>query len=240
LKNSLTLLLTVYLFSINIINGQSYDIEYLMSIDYGSSQVHTTYLQIISNEGSYALEVGSEYTSVYKMLPPSNQEKQFVLYLPHKSVIYNNQPIFSKIFIVKDKTPSMKWVMKPDTKDILGLKCQLAEVEFRGRKYNLWISTDLSVVGGVWKFVGLPGYVMAAYSQDQKIAIEVKSITPSMKEIVTIDEILKENKNEIVSWDSFEAKFRHTVEKLKKSYEAESNSDIEHSFEIFQVEIIGQ
>ena len=60
---------------------------------------------------------------------------------------YNDKPVFS-------------WKISQDTASILGYPCQKATVNFRGRTYTAWFSTDIPINDGPWKFMGLPGLIL--------------------------------------------------------------------------------
>ena len=62
--------------------------------------------------------------------------------------------------------PNFGWEILPETKNILGYKCQKAKGKFRGREYIAWFSSDIPRSDGPWKFCGLPGLILAV--QDTK------------------------------------------------------------------------
>ena len=79
--------------------------------------------------------------------------------------------------------PNFGWEILPETKDILGYKCQKAKGKFRGREYIAWFSSEIPRSDGPWKFSGLPGLILAV--QDTRgdfvftcTAIENKKSTP--------------------------------------------------------------
>lgn len=53
----------------------------------------------------------------------------------------------------------MNWIIKDDTKDILGYQCRKAELNYRGRDYEAWYSEDLPISYGPYLFHGLPGLI---------------------------------------------------------------------------------
>jgi GLPGLI family protein len=218
--------------------SQAYEITYSWNADYGSTQISTMFVQIITNEESLSLETNTEYKSVNDIIENSNIEKQYVHYSPSESSLIVNQPIFTKVFIIKEKTPLVEWEFLDERKEILGLDCQLAKVKFRGRNYSLWVTNELGVIGGVWKFVGLPGYVMAAYSDDSQISIEVTSVSESAEKVPNISILIDKNPHKIVSWTEFVEKYKFAGNNLKRSYAADSDGDIEYSFNVSQAEII--
>ncbi len=56
--------------------------------------------------------------------------------------------------------PEFSWQITQDTASILGYPCQKATVNFRGRAYDAWFSTDIPINDGPWKFMSLPGLIL--------------------------------------------------------------------------------
>ena len=79
--------------------------------------------------------------------------------------------------------PNFGWEILPETKNILGYKCQKAKGKFRGREYVAWFSSDIPLSDGPWKFCGLPGLILAVQDTKEEFvftctAIENKKSTP--------------------------------------------------------------
>lgn len=60
-----------------------------------------------------------------------------------------------------------KWNLTGDEKIIQGYRCNMAEADFRGRKWVAWFATDIPVSAGPWKLYGLPGLIVNAYDSDR-------------------------------------------------------------------------
>ena len=56
--------------------------------------------------------------------------------------------------------PVFSWKISQDTASVLGYPCQKASINFRGRTYTAWFSTDIPINDGPWKFMGLPGLIL--------------------------------------------------------------------------------
>lgn len=69
--------------------------------------------------------------------------------------------LVGKLFAVSEKA-SINWSIQPDTKEIMGLKCQKAIGEYKGRVYEAWFAGALPYSNGPWKLGGLPGLIMEA------------------------------------------------------------------------------
>lgn len=47
-----------------------------------------------------------------------------------------------------------------DSLSILDYKCIKATTRFRGRDYTAWVTKELPINDGPWKFYGLPGLIL--------------------------------------------------------------------------------
>ena len=63
-------------------------------------------------------------------------------------------------FKYEDETGVMPWQISGITDTISSYSCQKATLNFRGRDYVAWFTTDIPVSGGPWKFSGLPGLIL--------------------------------------------------------------------------------
>ena len=66
---------------------------------------------------------------------------------------------FLKIIEVEEDFPHFNWLIQKEKKRILGYQCQLATLNFKGRDYEAWFSTDIPLQNGPWKFGDLPGLI---------------------------------------------------------------------------------
>jgi len=53
------------------------------------------------------------------------------------------------------------WILREDTTSIGGMLCQLAEVDFGGRRWMAWFTTEIPMSEGPYKFSGLPGLILS-------------------------------------------------------------------------------
>lgn len=63
-------------------------------------------------------------------------------------------------FKYEDDLGQLPWKVSNETKTILSYACQKATLNFRGRNYTAWFTTDIPVNDGPWKFSGLPGLIL--------------------------------------------------------------------------------
>ena len=66
------------------------------------------------------------------------------------------------------------WKILPDKKKILTYNCQNASVDFGGRKWTAWFTTDIPVQDGPYKFYGLPGLIVKIEDDKKDYSWELK------------------------------------------------------------------
>lgn len=70
-------------------------------------------------------------------------------------------PIGVGVLHYSEQVPTMEWKFVADsTQTILGFECQLATVDFAGREYSAWFTTEIPLPYGPYKFSGLPGLIL--------------------------------------------------------------------------------
>lgn len=84
-----------------------------------------------------------------------------------KNTLYLRNHIKFKFFTIKDTINKFNWELQEETKTILGYACQKAICTFRGRMFEVYFTKDLPFSDGPWKFSGLPGLILEAYSNDE-------------------------------------------------------------------------
>ncbi|MEO8174681.1 MAG: GLPGLI family protein [Sediminibacterium sp.] len=80
-----------------------------------------------------------------------------------------------KMFTVEEKIPVIDWSIKDETKTILGLQCQKAVADFKGRTYEAWFCSQLPYSNGPWKLGGLPGLILEAYDTRREVVFTFTS-----------------------------------------------------------------
>lgn len=71
----------------------------------------------------------------------------------------------NKTYFVKDELHNLDWKLEPnETLNISGYKCRKASLNFRGRKYVAYYTTEIPISFGPWKFKNLPGLILYIYS----------------------------------------------------------------------------
>lgn len=85
-----------------------------------------------------------------------------------KTIILKNETAHTNIIqdIAKDtyqyteEFPKFDWKIESKTKEILGYQCQMATMDFSGRKYTAWFAKELPINNGPYIFNDLPGLIM--------------------------------------------------------------------------------
>ncbi len=80
-------------------------------------------------------------------------------------------------FCVVDSLPKINWELKGDTMTIDGLVCQKARGFFVNKYYSVWFAPSIPFSAGPLNMHGLPGLIILATSEDEKIRYRMKSIT---------------------------------------------------------------
>lgn len=84
----------------------------------------------------------------------------------------------SKFSFTKD-SDKFDWKLQEGQKEILGYKCSKAVMQFSGREYVAWYTTEISVADGPYKFQGLPGLILSIYDSSKQYQFTVSSIKNS-------------------------------------------------------------
>lgn len=99
--------------------------------------------------------------------------------------------------LTKDYLPTLKWNVVNVYKEVLGYKCQKAITTFRGREYEAYFTSDISINHGPWKFYGLPGLILAVKDMDGIFNFEAVKIINNSN--VMVPQILKDLFNKFES-----------------------------------------
>jgi GLPGLI family protein len=91
-----------------------------------------------------------------------------------------------KLFTVDENMPVIDWSIKPETKEILGMQCQKAVGDFKGRTYEAWFSSQLPYSNGPWKLGGLPGLILEAYDTKKEVVFNFTSFENAEGEPIAI------------------------------------------------------
>lgn len=138
-----------------------------------------------------------------------------------ESWLYSKKDIAFKYFIVKDSLDIFNWKIEDETKEILGYTCQLAKVNFRGRNYKAWFTTELPQ-GGPWKYDGLPGMILEMKTENQFVSFEAVTIERKKIKFKKIVNPFKDKPS--LSWQEFKSLYKEKAIALSK-YSTDSGNE---------------
>jgi len=218
--------------------AQNYIIEYNHIITFPSNSTVAIYrLETNKNESIY-YQLKNEFreNTGNDVIKANEGVVPFILKnFTNKSIIYN-QPILTSLKFIKEKLPLQVWSLKDETKKIKSLLCKKAVTTYRGRTYTAWYTEEIPVIGGPWKFDGLPGLILEASSNDGVLKIEATKI--EKKDDMALTKFIVK-KDEIISWEEYCDIYKKVIERIKKNFKADSDSDVEYNLNINLVEDIG-
>jgi GLPGLI family protein len=121
-------------------------------------------------------------------------------YLTNDKIIFRDHIYTNNQFtpvIVHEKIPLYNWKLTTDTISLSGYLCNNATLEFRGRNYIVWYTTEIPTQFGPWKFYGLPGLIINIETDDNSLSFRLsklelitgeKSKAPAMAKEITFAE----------------------------------------------------
>lgn len=96
--------------------------------------------------------------------------------------IYTHDLFQGKDYYFEEKTPEITYDFIDETKEFWNKTAHKATTHFRGRDYVIWYEKN-DVHISPWKFVGIPGVVLEAYSTDNIFRWSLERIDTEMKKI---------------------------------------------------------
>lgn len=135
-------------------------------------------------------------------------------YRDNEMTVYHRAPSDGPIFEYKEKMNLFDWKITSEMKEILGYSCVKATCDFRGRKWNVWFTMDISLQDGPWKFNGLPGLILKAEDEKGDYVFDCIKINNEKRAILLYDYIYEKSSYEEVSafmkecYDDFNAYMR--------------------------------
>lgn len=84
--------------------------------------------------------------------------------------------IESEIFSTVETLPNFEWNITEKSKKIDNIQCQLATLNYKGRKWNAWFSSDYPIFSGPFIFENLPGLIIEMYDSKNEYHFLLKAI----------------------------------------------------------------
>lgn len=95
--------------------------------------------------------------------------------------------IWLDVYELNEKLPKLSWVLSDETKTIDNIKCQKATVEYKGRQWEAWFSSEIPLNEGPYVFGGLPGLIISIYDTKGDYNFKMVEIKNDFEEIYTKD-----------------------------------------------------
>jgi len=92
-----------------------------------------------------------------------------------------------KLFSIEEKIPTIDWKITEETKEIMGLPCQKATADFKGRTYDAWFCSQIPYSNGPWKLGGLPGLILEAYDTKKEVIFNFVSFENATGALIPIE-----------------------------------------------------
>ena len=122
-------------------------------------------------------------------------------------IITVEQRIYDKIYITNYNC-KMDWKILPEKEDIFNYSVQKAELNFGGRKWIAWFTTEIPIQDGPYKFYGLPGLILKISDSEQNFIFEIKGITKEENNIGDRNLFRKKVDLSPKQWDVFWKKYK--------------------------------
>lgn len=99
-----------------------------------------------------------------------------VYYQKFAEMVLARECLSRQRYLVNDTLGSPEWELLDSVKMIHDYTCKLAKTNYRGRVYFAWYSEAIPQPYGPWKLIGLPGFILDAYTPDRSITFSAKTI----------------------------------------------------------------
>lgn len=112
--------------------------------------------------------------------------------------------IGGRLYKVPYHFPTDIWKLENGEKTFLGYACKKASVNFGGRNWSAWYTSEIAVSDGPYKFSGLPGLILEISSTDGDYYFVMKELIKEDSKITlprsmeTDDQKLEKLKNDLI------------------------------------------
>ena len=113
-------------------------------------------------DGSYDPDAIGENES---LIDSPNEDVGF--FYVNKNETYFTDTTWKGTLLIKESLFNWDWKLLGEKKKIGKFNCQNASIEFRGRTFIAWFTTDIPVGFGPYKFKGLPGLILEVYDSEK-------------------------------------------------------------------------
>jgi len=122
-----------------------------------------------------------------------------------KNIHYSTFKSIQNTFNIKEDNLMTNWELGKDRKILLGYNCQNAFIEYKGRKYEVYFTSEIPISEGPWKFNGLSGLILEIHSLDGLYSFVANKIRINDEKRINIKvefQTFSSNKN-YISWSEY-------------------------------------
>lgn len=124
----------------------------------------------------------------------------------YKTFIYVFKDVSKSLVTVYDKAGltdygcytepfhEQQWQLCDSIREIIGYQCQMAQMDYHGRRRTVWFAPEIPLQDGPWKFFGLPGLILEASEPSRQHYFVAKGIDNFDKDIVPVYDLGKYEK----------------------------------------------
>ncbi|WP_299217898.1 GLPGLI family protein [uncultured Aquimarina sp.] len=114
-------------------------------------------------------------------------------------------PLSRKGTSYKYKANTMNWELTGETKKVGSFICQKASLDFHGRKYQVWFTTEIPVIFGPLNLNGLPGLIVEVIEENGFCSIKLLSFKKISDENLLKNARAFFQKKDIMEYDAYES-----------------------------------
>lgn len=218
--------------------AQNFEIDYNHTVTFGANSLESVYKLVQSSQSSLYYQIEYEFLSGdgNESLPMDDQGTPFVEKDYKSKRVVHSEFVINESVFVEDQLPMQTWELQAGTKKIKSFHCKKATTTFRGRNYKAWYTEDLPIIGGPWKFDGLPGLILEVVSDDGVLMIEATQI--EQKEEVVFP-YFKYKEKDLITWAEFCKRYQQAIKRIRRNMMADTDTDVEYGLEVNSIEDLG-
>jgi len=209
----------------------------------GNGLVFTYSFQRNNYESKYILKFNDDYSiweEINDLMPKTDANVNFMRSRKyHRRKVYksisdslmiSNYDIMAEKFYIKEQMGDLNWQISDSTTVVLGKKCNLAKVKFRGRNYDVFYTPDITTSNGPWKFHGLPGLILKVVSKENEEYYKIECIeinkTSSKEDLSEVyKKYLSKKRRKFLSWNDFSKNVNLFINNVIKYHKSNYNYD---------------
>jgi GLPGLI family protein len=218
-------------------NGESYSLFNSSSYCFTNAQGSIDYNKIVDRAANtipkeYAIDSfemakfkKQQIQKLKQQIKPNNSQTN-IDYSNHVSL--KSRSVGDDKYCVVDTLPKINWELKEDTMTIDGLVCQKARGFFVNKFYTVWFAPSIPFSAGPLNMHGLPGLIILATSEDEKIRYRMKSINYPLQIPIMQKNCKGEKQVTTTEFMSIQGESRkniqNQIDERKKELEAQKNN----------------